>query len=220
MISAKGGDIMTPVEGYNKILAEQTIKGLEKRNMKGYYAPTREEAVKLALSLIPEGSVISWGGSATLSETGLINELKSGNYKCLDRNDVETREEKEEIAHQALCSDYYLMSTNAMTADGQLINIDGNGNRVAALIYGPKNVLVIAGINKICDTYEAALDRARNKASIPNAMRFNCNTPCQQTAKCMDCLSTDTVCCQFVHTRFSRLKDRIQVIIVGESLGF
>lgn len=211
---------MTPLQGYNKLLAEKTIEGLEKRNMQGFYAKTKEEAVKLALSLIPEKSIVSWGGSATLSETGLLNELKNGNYKCLDRNDVETREEKEEIAHKALGADYYLMSTNAMTIDGQLINIDGNGNRVAALIYGPKNVVILAGINKICDTYEAALDRARNKASIPNVIRFDCNTPCQKTGKCMDCLSTETVCCQFVHTRFSRIKNRIKVIIVGENLGF
>lgn len=211
---------MTPLQGYNKLLAEKTIEGLEKRNMQGFYAETKEEAVKLALSLIPEKSIVSWGGSATLSETGLLNELKNGNYKCLDRNDVETREEKEEIAHKALGADYYLMSTNAMTIDGQLINIDGNGNRVAALIYGPKNVVILAGINKICDTYEAALDRARNKASIPNVIRFDCNTPCQKTGKCMDCLSTETVCCQFVHTRFSKIKNRIKVIIVGENLGF
>lgn len=211
---------MTPVQSYNKLLAERTIEGLEKRNMQGFYAETKEDAVKLALSLIPEKSVVSWGGSATLSETGLLNELKNGNYKCLDRDDVETREEKEEIAHKALNADYYLMSTNAMTIDGQLINIDGNGNRAAALIYGPKNVVILAGINKICDTYEAALDRARNKASIPNAIRFDCNTPCQKTGKCMDCLSTETVCCQFVHTRFSRVKNRIKVIIIGENLGF
>lgn len=211
---------MTPVQEYNKLLAEKTIEGLKKRNMQGFYAETKEEAANIALSLIPENSLISWGGSATLSETGLIEKLKSGNYKCLDRNDVDTREEKEEIAHKALSSDFYLMSTNAMTIDGELINIDGNGNRTAALIYGPKNVIIIAGINKICDTYDSALSRARNKASIPNVIRFNCNTPCQKTGKCMDCFSPDTVCCQFVHTRFSRIKDRIKVIIVGESLGF
>lgn len=211
---------MTPVNKYNKLLAEKTIEGLEKRNMQGFYAENKEEAVKIALSLIPEGSVVSWGGSATLQETGLINTLKNNNYQCLDRNDVESREEKEEIAHKALNADYYLMSTNAMTIDGQLINIDGNGNRVAALIYGPKNVIIVTGINKICDTYDSALSRARNKASIPNVIRFDCNTPCKKTGKCMDCLSPETVCCQFVHTRFSRIKDRIKVIIVGENLGF
>lgn len=211
---------MTPVQSYNKLLAEKTIEGLEKRNMQGFYAETKEEAVKLALSLIPKKSVVSWGGSATLSETGLLNELKNGDYKCLDRNDVETREEKEEIAHKALNADYYLMSTNSITIDGQLINIDGNGNRAAALIYGPKNVVILAGINKICNTYEAALDRAKNKASIPNVIRFDCDTPCQKTGKCMDCLSPETVCCQFVHTRFSRIKNRIKVIIIGENLGF
>ena len=211
---------MTPVNEYNKLLAEKTIEGLEKRNMQGFYAENKEEAVKIALSLIPEGSVVSWGGSATLQETGLINTLKNNNYQCLDRNDVESREEKEEIAHKALNADYYLMSTNAMTIDGQLINIDGNGNRVAALIYGPKNVIIVTGINKICDTYDSALSRARNKASITNVIRFDCNTPCKKTGKCMDCLSPETVCCQFVHTRFSRIKDRIKVIIVGENLGF
>ena len=188
--------------------------------MQGFYAESKEEAVKIALSLIPEGSLISWGGSATLQETGLIDTLKNGNYKCLDRDNVKTKEEKDEIAHKALSADYYLMSTNSMTIDGQLVNIDGNGNRVAALIYGPKNVIIVTGINKICDTYESALARARNKASIPNVIRFDCNTPCKKTGKCMDCLSIETVCCQFVHTRFSRIKDRIKVIIVGENLGF
>lgn len=211
---------MTPINMYNKLLAEKTIEGLKKRNMQGFYAENKEEAVKIALSLIPEGSLISWGGSATLQETGLIDTLKNGNYKCLDRDNVKTKEEKDEIAHKALSADYYLMSTNSMTIDGQLVNIDGNGNRVAALIYGPKNVIIVTGINKICDTYESALARARNKASIPNVIRFDCNTPCKKTSKCMDCLSIETVCCQFVHTRFSRIKDRIKVIIVGENLGF
>lgn len=211
---------MTPLQKYNKLLAEKTIDGLKKRNMQGFYAETKEDAVKIALSIIPEGSVVSWGGSATLNETGLIDTLKNGNYQCLDRNDVNTREEKEEIAHKALNADFFLMSTNAMTVDGQLINIDGNGNRVAALIYGPKNVVILTGINKICDTYDAALHRARNKASIPNVLRFDCNTPCKNTGKCMDCLSPETVCCQLVHTRFSRIKDRIKVIIVGENLGY
>ena len=211
---------MTPVQKYNRLLAERTIEGLRKRNMDGFYAETKEEAIKLALSLIPEKSTVSWGGSATLNETRILNELKNGDYKCLDRDAAATQEEKDEIAHKALNADYYLMSTNAMTISGELINIDGNGNRVAALIYGPKNVLVIAGINKICDTYEAALSRARSKASIPNVIRFDCNTGCRKAGKCVDCLSVETVCCQFVHTRFSKVKDRIRVIIVGENLGF
>lgn len=211
---------MTPKQQYNKLLAEKTIEGLQKRNMLGYYAETKEEAVKIALSLMPENSVIGWGGSATLAELCLLDKIKEGNYKCLDRNVAETPEEKERLQREMFFADYFLMSTNAMTCDGQLINIDGVGNRVSALIYGPKNVIVVAGINKICDTYESALSRARNKASIPNVIRFNCNTPCQKTGKCMDCLSPETVCCQFVHTRFSRIKDRIKVIIVGEELGF
>lgn len=211
---------MTPIESYNKLLAERTIESLKKRNMDGYYAETKEDALKLVLSLIPENSTVSWGGSATLNETGILSALRGGKYNCLDRDSVETREEKEEIAHKALNADYYLMSTNAMTNSGELINIDGNGNRVAALIYGPKHVIVVAGINKICASYESAMERARSKASIPNVLRFNCGTPCQQTGKCMDCLNPATVCCQFVHTRFSRIKDRIKVVIVGESLGF
>ncbi len=210
---------MTPTQQYTKLLAEKTIENLEKRNMKGYYAKTKEEAAALALSLIPEESVVSWGGSLTLNETGILEKLTSGNYKCLNR-DTAPIEEKDSIAHQALSADYYLMSTNAMTIDGELINIDGNGNRTAALIFGPKNVIVVAGINKICDSYDAALSRARNKASIPNVIRFDCKTGCRKAGKCVDCLSTETVCCQFVYTRFSKIKDRIKVIIVGENLGF
>lgn len=212
---------MTPVQEYNRLLAEKTIEGLRKRNMDGFYAETKEDALKLALSLIPEKSTVSWGGSATLNETGILTALKNGDYKCLDRDAVTTKEEKEDIAHKALSADYYLMSTNAMTIEGELINIDGNGNRVAALIYGPENVLVIAGINKICDNCESALSRARNKASIPNVIRFDLGTTgCRKAGKCVNCLSPETVCCQFVHTRFSRVKDRIRVIIVGEELGF
>ena len=212
---------MTPVNKYNRLLAQKTIEGLRKRNMDGFYAETKEDALKLALSLIPKDSTVSFGGSATLSETGIIDALKEGSYTVLDRNDAATREEKEEIAHKALSADYYIMSTNAMTSSGELVNIDGNGNRAAALIYGPANVLVIAGINKICPDFDSALSRARNKAAIPNVMRFGIETTgCTKAGKCADCLSPDTICCQFVYTRFSKVKDRIRVIIVGEELGF
>ena len=146
--------------------------------------------------------------------------LKQGNYTCLDRDLAASPEEKDKIQRETFFADYFLMSTNAITIDGELINIDGLGNRVSALIFGPKNVLIIAGINKIAENLDVALSRAKNTAGVTNAIRFNCNTPCTKTGKCHSCTSNDTVCCQYVHTKFSKIKNRIKVILVEENLGF
>ncbi len=211
---------MSPKETYNKLIITKTIENLEKRNMQGYYAKNKEEALSIALSLIKENSVVSWGGSLTLNEIGILDKLKQGNYTCLDRDLAASPEEKDKIQRETFFADYFLMSTNAITIDGELINIDGLGNRVSALIFGPKNVLIIAGINKIAENLDVALSRAKNTAGVTNAIRFNCNTPCTKTGKCHSCTSNDTVCCQYVHTKFSKIKNRIKVILVEENLGF
>ncbi|MEE1086378.1 MAG: lactate utilization protein [Schaedlerella sp.] len=204
----------------NDVLGPRVAKALESRNMEAYYVKTKEEARKKALELIPERSQVSWGGTMSAEEIGLTEALHAGNYDVLDRACVETREEKEEIAHQALNCDWYIGSSNAVSEDGILINIDGNSNRVAAFAYGPKNVLLIVGMNKIVKTAEDALSRARNEAAPINAQRFNLETPCVKNGMCFDCKSPQSICCQILITRFSRVKNRIKVILVDENLGF
>ena len=205
------------IEKRNRLLAEKVIKGLESRNMSGYYAENKEEALKKALELIPEGSSISMGGAMSVHEIGLSEYLKNGNYNFIDRDAYEDKRAAMLAAYDA---DVFLSSCNAMTNDGILINIDGNSNRVSAIAQGPRKVVFIVGMNKVCSDVDEALKRARNVAAPTNAQRFGLSTPCSKTGSCMDCKSPDTICCQFLITRFSRHKDRIHVVLVGENLGF
>ena len=201
----------------NQLLAQKVIKGLESRNMTGYYAADKEEALKLALEIIPENSSISMGGAMSAHEIGLVDALKNGNYNFIDRDAAEDKRAAMLAAYDA---DYFLTSANAVTEDGVMVNIDGNSNRVSAIAQGPKHVLVIVGMNKICDDVDGAMKRARNVAAPINAQRFNLSTPCAKTGSCMDCKSPDTICCQFLITRYSRHADRIHVILVNDTLGF
>ena len=201
----------------NDLLAEQIIKGLESRNMTGYYAKSKEEALKMALDLIPEGSRVTKGGSMSVVEIGLEDAVKNGNYEYCDRAAMKDKREAELFAYSA---DVYLGSVNAITEDGVLVNIDGNSNRVSAYAYGPKKLVLIVGLNKVASDADAAMKRARNEAATINAQRFELSTPCSKTGRCMDCKSPDTICCQFLITRYSRHKDRIHVILVNENLGF
>lgn len=201
----------------NDLLAEQIIKGLESRNMTGYYAKSKEEALKMALDLIPEGSRVAKGGSMSVVEIGLEDAVKNGNYEYCDRAAMKDKREAELFAYSA---DVYLGSVNAITEDGVLVNIDGNSNRVSAYAYGPEKLVLIVGLNKVARDADAAMKRARNEAATINAQRFGLSTPCSKTGRCMDCKSPDTICCQFLITRYSRHKDRIHVILVNENLGF
>lgn len=205
---------------YYKNLATTVLKGLEKRHMDGYYCDSIEEAKNLALSMVPADSSVSFGGSVTLDETGVLAALRSrDNITLYDRATATTPEENKKIMHDALSCDYYFMSSNAITTDGELINIDGNGNRVAALIYGPDNVIIIAGMNKIATSVEEGIIRTRNVASPQNCIRLDKDTPCKVNGVCGNCLK-DTICDQIVITRASRVPKRIKVILVGEDLGF
>lgn len=204
----------------NDVLGTRLVKALESRNMEAYYVKTKEEALQKALELIPEGSQVSWGGTMSAQEIGLTSALHEGDYDVLDRELVQTVEEKEAIAHQALNCDWFIGSSNAVSEDGILVNIDGNSNRVAAFAYGPKNVLLIVGMNKVVKTAEDALSRARNEAAPINVQRFSIETPCKKNGMCFDCKSPQTICCQILITRFSRVKNRIKVILVDENLGF
>lgn len=201
----------------NDLLSQKVIKGLESRNMKGFYAKDREEALKIALGLIPEGSSVTMGGSVSSAEIGLVDAVKNGNYEFIDRN---TAEDKRKAALAAYDVDFFLSSCNAMTEDGVLVNIDGNANRVSAIAHGPRKVLFIVGMNKVCKDVDSAMKRARNVAAPINAQRFGLSTPCAKTGSCMDCKSPDTICCQFLITRYSRHDDRIYVILVNDDLGF
>ena len=201
----------------NELLAQKVIKGLQSRNMTGYYAATKEEALARALSLIPEGSSVTMGGAMSAHEIGLVEALKAGNYRFIDRDAMADKRAAMLAAYDA---DFFLTSANAMTEDGEMVNIDGNANRVSAIAQGPKKVLVIVGMNKICGDLDGAMKRARNVAAPINAQRFGLNTPCAKTGACMNCKSPDTICCQFLITRFSRHAGRIHVILVNDVLGF
>ena len=201
----------------NQLLAGTVIKGLESRNMSGCYAADKEEALRLALSLIPQGSSVTMGGCMSAHEIGLVDALQSDAYHFIDRDAYEDKRAAMLAAYDA---DVFLTGANAMTNDGIMINIDGNANRVSAIAQGPKKVIVIVGMNKICSDIDGAMKRARNVAAPINAQRFGLSTPCSKTGACMDCKSPDTICCQFLITRFSRHKDRIHVILVDDNLGF
>ena len=201
----------------NELLAQKVMKGLESRNMTGYYAADKKEALEKALGLIPEGSTVTMGGGMSVHEIGLVKALKEGNYNFIDRDEMKDKRAAMLAAYDA---DFFLMSANAMTEDGIIVNIDGNANRVSALAQGPRKVIVIAGMNKICDDVDGAMKRARNVAAPINAQRLGLSTPCAKTGSCMNCKSPDTICCQFLITRFSRHAGRIHVILVNDTLGF
>ena len=201
----------------NELLAQKVIKGLESRAMSGYYAANREEALAIALSLIPEGSSVTMGGGQSVWEIGLPAALKAGNYKFIDRNEIA---DKRAAMLAAFDADVFLASANAITEDGVMINIDGNANRVAALAFGPKKLVLIVGMNKVCPDADAAMKRARSVAATINAQRFGLSTPCSKTGSCLNCKSPDTICCQILITRFSRHPGRTHVILVNDSLGF
>ena len=201
----------------NELLARKVIAGLESRNMSGYYAADRAEALKQALELIPEGSSVTMGGAMSAVEIGLVDALKGGNFNFMDRS---AYSDPRQALLDASDADVFLASANAMTQDGILVNIDGNANRVSCIANGPKKVIFIVGMNKVCDDIDGAMKRARNVAAPINAQRFGLDTPCTRTGTCANCKSGDTICCQFLITRYSRHAGRIHVILVNDNLGF
>lgn len=204
----------------NEALGKRVVKALQSRNMDAYYAASKEEAVEKALQLIAKGSSINMGGSMSVREVGLLDKINTDEYEFYDRDKAKTPEEKNEIALKAFTCDWYLGSVNAMSEDGVFVNIDGNANRVAAYAFGPKNVLLIVGMNKVVKTEQDALQRARNEAAPINTQRFGISTPCVTNGSCADCKSPDCICCQIMVTRFSRIPGRFKVILVDDNLGF
>lgn len=211
---------MTPKKQYYENLADSLIEKFNLRGIEGYYCDNGEEAVAMAKRFLTPGCSISWGGSMTLEEIGLIDELHASDYVIYDRADAKTPKEHAEMYSKIVGSDYFFMSSNAITLDGQLINIDGRGNRVACLIAGPQNVIIIAGMNKIVTDVQSGIERVRNMATPPNTVRLHKNTPCAELGRCANCLADDCICCQIVITRKSQISGRIKVILVGEELGY
>ena len=195
------------------------VKNLQSRHFDAYYCATKEEALNVALSLIPEGAKVSWGGAMSARQIGLMDAVHKGNYTVIDRDLCKTMEEKNQAAMDGLHADVFLTGANALSLDGQMVSIDGTGNRVAAIVFGPKNVLVIAGMNKVEDTLDAAITRARTVAAPMNQQRFGLNTPCNITGSCADCKSQECICNQILITRHCRPVGRIKFILVGEELG-
>ena len=208
-----------PLEKRFDKLGPRVAEALKRRHFEAYYCPTRQEAAKQALELIPEGSVVAWGGSETVAQLGILDTVRKTN-PVIDRDTASTQEEKIELMRKSLLCDVYLMSSNAISEDGQLFNIDGNGNRVAALVFGPKNVIIVAGMNKVTSNIDTAIERARYIAAPTNAQRFSVQTACMSTGTCGDCLSPSSVCASMLRTRICRPAGRIEVILVGEELGF
>ena len=211
---------MTVQEQRNQLLATKMIKNLNRRNMEAFYCPTAEEAVKKVSELIADGSTVTWGGSMTVRDLGIPDILRHrGTLEVLDRDMVEGEAVKD-IYLRAFTADVYLTSANAISEDGIIVNIDGNGNRVAAITWGPKKVIFIIGLNKVAQTVEAALSRARGTASPINAQRFDIKTPCQTDGICHNCNSPESICSYVHFLRNSRNKGRHVVVLVGENLGY
>lgn len=201
---------------------DKTIENLKKNNMDAYYAPTKEDALQKAASFLKSGDSVSVGGSMTLFEIGLIDYLKGRkDINFLDRyKEGLSNDDIQKIYRDSYFADDYFVSSNAITEDGELYNVDGAGNRVSAMIFGPKNVIVIAGYNKLVKDRDAAIERVKSIAAPANAMRLSKKTPCTKTGYCMDCASDDRICCDYVLMGRQRVKNRIKVIIVGEELGY
>lgn len=197
-----------------------TMKNLEKNNMKTFFVETKEEALAKILELVPENSTIGFGGSKTLKQIGVFAALEKKSHKLLDWGRANSGEEAAEIRKQSLFADVYLSSSNAVTQDGKLANIDGTGNRVSAITFGPKKVIIVAGKNKIVENEERAVERIRNVAAPATAKHFGKKTPCVITGKCMDCSSRDRICCTKVVHSWQRVPGRINVILVDEELGY
>ena len=205
---------------YNKIIAEKLICNFKKRGIEGCYFENSKSLIPYIKELIPDGALVSWGGSMTLNDTGIFEFLRKGNYKVLDRDAGHTPEKLMQVFIDSFSADYYFTGTNAITIDGKLVNVDGRGNRIAAMSFGPKNVIVVSGLNKVVKDEEEAISRIKNYAAPLNAIRLKKETPCVSNGKCGDCFEPGCICSYTVITRKSNIPGRIKVFLVGEDLGY
>lgn len=211
---------MSHVKTARENASKTLIKAFQRHGMEACYCATASDAKEKILSLIPEGSSVTWGGSESLAQAGVCDAIVNGNYDFIDRKTAKTSEEARALYGKIVCADYFLTSTNAFTKDGMLVNIDGASNRVACIAHGPAHVIVLASMNKLCSSVEDAVKRIRTHACPPNAVRVGVSTPCAKTGVCADCLSPECICCEILVTRYSRVPGRIQIVLCGKELGF
>lgn len=211
---------MDPKQKYYHKRGELLVKNLRSRHFEAYYCESREQALEKALELIPLGATVGWGGALSAKQIGLLDAMNNGNYNAIDRDKAPNPEQRKQAMKRCLLADVFITGANALSMDGQMVNIDGNGNRVAPIVYGPESIIVIAGMNKVMDTLDAAMIRARTVAAPMNKQRFDLQTPCEVTGTCGDCKSEGCICNQILITRNSKPAGRIKMILVGEDLGF
>ncbi|MFW5779954.1 MAG: lactate utilization protein [Bacillota bacterium] len=197
---------------------QQLEKNLKKRGFSPFFADNSQEAIEIIKELIPKNNSIGFGGSVTVDEIGLLNQIKD-DYKLLHRS-FYNKEQHEKLYKEMMNADWYITSTNALTMDGELVNIDGRANRVASMLFGPKNVLVILGKNKLVSDVKEGILRCRNVAAPPNAVRLNKKTPCRITNKCEYCMSEDTMCKATVIQHHPTSGKNVYVLIIDQSLGY
>ena len=210
---------MDPKQKFYNKRGELLVKNLRSRHYEAYYCETKEQALKKALELIPKGTSVGWGGAMSAKQIGLLDAVNHGDYRAIDRDKAPNPAARKQAMKDCLLADVFITGANALSMDGQMVNIDGNGNRVAAIVYGPESILVIAGMNKVMDTLDAAVIRARTIAAPMNKQRFDLQTPCEVTGTCGDCKSEGCICNQILITRNSKPAGRIKMILVGEDLG-
>ncbi len=212
---------MTPKQQAYQTLGNTMIKNFAKRNIEAFYCTTKEEAVSKAMDIMKDGGSVGMGGTESVKESGLLDAVKNAEHlHFIDRSTATTPAERKAIFLETMASDYFLMSSNAVTIDGELVNIDGNANRLACLLHGPEHVILVVGMNKVVEDVDSAIERIGTHAAPPNAARLHTKTPCAALGHCSDCHGDDCMCCQIVITRHSKHKGRIKVILVGEELGF
>lgn len=210
---------MNPKQKFYNKRGELLVRNLRSRHYDAYYCENKEDALKKAMELIPEGASVGWGGAMSAKQIGLLDAVNNGPYNAIDRDKAPNPEARKQAMKDCLLADVFITGANALSMDGQMVNIDGNGNRVAAIVYGPESILVIAGMNKVMDTVEAAMVRARTIAAPMNKQRFDLQTPCEITGTCGDCKSENCICNQILITRNSKPAGRIKIVLVGEELG-